>query len=171
MTVHADSTGKLCYVGVMTLYFAYGSNMDRSAMKRRCPGARAVGPAILEDYRFFVGIDGWGSVNARRGDTVHGVLWRLTRAILQRFTPTSFCTKVFMTSGFCRFVMDRGVCARSFISCAEEQSAWRDQAMSSGSPAAARKWNCPEPYVRSVERWSNWRYTGARAIDREIARE
>lgn len=36
---------------------------------------------------------------------------------------------------------------------------------------AAREWNLPEPYVRSVERWSNSRYTGARAIDREITRE
>ncbi|MGB7938967.1 MAG: gamma-glutamylcyclotransferase family protein, partial [Pseudolabrys sp.] len=62
----------------MTLYFAYGSNMDRSAMKRRCPGARAVGPGVLEGYRFFVGVDGWGSVRASRGDAVHGVLWRLT---------------------------------------------------------------------------------------------
>ena len=52
----------------MTLYFAYGSNMDRLAMKRRCPGARAVGPAVLEGYRFFVGVDGWGSVSASRAD-------------------------------------------------------------------------------------------------------
>jgi hypothetical protein len=26
----------------MTLYFAYGSNMNRAAMRRRCPGARAM---------------------------------------------------------------------------------------------------------------------------------
>ena len=58
--------------------FAYGSNMDRLAMKRRCPGARAVGPAVLESYRFFVGVDGWGSVSTSRGASVHGVLWRLT---------------------------------------------------------------------------------------------
>ena len=62
----------------MTLYFAYGSNMDRSAMRYRCPGARAMGPAVLDDHRFFVGIDGWGSVSASRGEVVHGVLWRLT---------------------------------------------------------------------------------------------
>jgi hypothetical protein len=29
-------------VGRMTLYFAYGSNMNRAAMRRRCPGARVV---------------------------------------------------------------------------------------------------------------------------------
>src|SRR5262249_57754654 len=62
----------------MTLYFAYASNMHRPAMRRRCPGARALGPAMLNGYRFFVGLDGWGSVAPSGGDTVHGVLWRLT---------------------------------------------------------------------------------------------
>jgi hypothetical protein len=40
----------------MTLYFAYGSNMDRPAMKRRCPGARALGPATIDGHRYFVGL-------------------------------------------------------------------------------------------------------------------
>src|ERR1035441_5837002 len=62
----------------MTLYFAYGSNMNRAAMGQRCPGARAIGPAMLAGHRFFVGIDGWGSVKPSAGDAVHGVLWRLT---------------------------------------------------------------------------------------------
>ena len=62
----------------MTLYFAYGSNMHRPAMKRRCPGASALGPAMLNGYRFFVGLEGWGSVAPSAGDSVHGVLWRLT---------------------------------------------------------------------------------------------
>ena len=31
--------------------------------------------------------------------------------------------------------------------------------------AAARGWKLPEPYVRSVERWSASRWTGARVID------
>jgi hypothetical protein len=62
----------------MTLYFAYGSNMQRAAMKARCLGAQAIGPARLDNYRFFVGVDGWGSVKPAPGATVHGVLWRLT---------------------------------------------------------------------------------------------
>lgn len=61
----------------MTLYFAYGSNMNRAAMAWRCPGARAIGAATLRGYKFFVGIDGWGSVKRVRGERVHGVLWRL----------------------------------------------------------------------------------------------
>jgi hypothetical protein len=31
--------------------------------------------------------------------------------------------------------------------------------------AAARAWKLPEPYVKSVERWSTSRWTGARVID------
>ncbi len=52
----------------MIRYFAYGSNMNRAAMRRRCPDARAVGPATLEGYRFFIGIDGWGSVKPSAGE-------------------------------------------------------------------------------------------------------
>jgi hypothetical protein len=50
----------------MTLYFAYGSNLNRAAMMRRCPAARGVGTAVLEDYRFFVGVDGWLGETERR---------------------------------------------------------------------------------------------------------
>lgn len=67
-----------CYAGPMTLYFAYGSNMSSAAMRARCPGARAVGTAILEGHQFFIGLEGWGSVRPVPGARVHGVLWRLT---------------------------------------------------------------------------------------------
>ena len=62
----------------MTLYFAYGSNMNRAGMARRCPAARAIGQAKLDDYHFFIGIDGWARVKPSLGDSVHGVLWGLT---------------------------------------------------------------------------------------------
>ena len=62
----------------MTLHFSYGSNMDRVAMARRCPGASALGHAILDDHRFLVTTDGYASVLRMPGEQVHGVLWRLT---------------------------------------------------------------------------------------------
>ncbi len=62
----------------MTLYFAYGSNMHSAAMQARCPSARAIGPAELSGYQFFIGVDGWGSVRRQAGGVVHGVLWKLT---------------------------------------------------------------------------------------------
>jgi hypothetical protein len=60
------------------LHFAYGSNMDRRLMWRRCPGAWSLGGAVLRDYRFIITKDGYASVVAARGAVVHGLLWRLT---------------------------------------------------------------------------------------------
>ena len=61
----------------MTLYFAYGANMERAAMARRCPGASARGPARLRGWRYVIA-EGYGSVAPAPGSCVYGVLWRLT---------------------------------------------------------------------------------------------
>ena len=61
----------------MTLYFAYGANMERDAMRRRCPGATALGIARLIGWRYVI-VDGYGSVAPAPGCQVFGVLWRLT---------------------------------------------------------------------------------------------
>ena len=34
-----------------SLYFAYGSNMHLRMFRRRCPGAKPLGPALLRGYR------------------------------------------------------------------------------------------------------------------------
>jgi len=149
----------------MTLYFAYGSNMNRAAMARRCPGARAIGPVVLEGYEFFVGIDGWGSVKPKRGERVHGVLWRLTPRDIAALHAYELLHQGLYDV--------RHLPVRS--------GAHRHTAMiyllrrrAPGKPkpgyvemlaAAARAWKLPEPYVKSVERWSTSRWTGARIID------
>src|SRR5262249_2832844 len=149
----------------MTLYFAYGSNMDRSAMKHRCPGARAAGPAVLDDYRFFVGIDGWGSVSASRGDVVHGVLWRLTPRDIAalhayellhqglynvRYLPLRHGTRRVRAMIYILRRHVPGIPRPGYV----EMIA-----------AAARGWELPEAYVRSVEPWPASRWTGPRQID------
>jgi Gamma-glutamyl cyclotransferase, AIG2-like len=149
----------------MMFYFAYGSNMHGAAMRRRCPGARAIGPAMLNGYRFFVGLDGWGSVAPSAGDTVHGVLWRLTPRDIAalhayellhqglyevRYLPVRHGT--------------RRLRAMIYL--------LRRRAIGNPRPgyveliaSAARGWKLPEPYIRSVERWSASRWTGARVVD------
>ena len=62
----------------MTLHFAYGSNMSRALMQRRCPGARALGPARLDGWRYVVMHEGYASVAPAPGVAVHGVVWRLS---------------------------------------------------------------------------------------------
>jgi hypothetical protein len=149
----------------MTLYFAYGANMSRAAMARRCPGARALGPAALEGYRFFVGIDGWGSVAPNAGDTVHGVLWRLTPRDAAALHAYELLHKGLYEVR--RLPMRSGARRLSAMVYLLRRSA-------AGRPrpgyvemiaAAARDWQLPEEYVRSVERWSTSRWTGARVID------
>ena len=49
----------------MTLYFAYGFNMDTKQMAVRCPGSVALGRARLDGYEltFVWDSPGWGGVH------------------------------------------------------------------------------------------------------------
>ena len=149
----------------MTRYFAYGANMSRVGMRRRCPEARALGTARLAGYRFFVGLDGWGSVAPCPGAEVHGVLWDLTPRCVAALHAFELLHK-----GLYR-VRHLPVRQGARLTPAMIYLLRRRQA---GQPkpgyveliaAVAREWRLPEPYIRSVERWSVSRWTGAREID------
>ena len=64
----------------MPLYFAYGSNMDVSAMARRCPASRPLGIARLARHRFGILEAGYATVLRDPAATVHGVLYELALA-------------------------------------------------------------------------------------------
>ena len=66
------------FTSVMTLHFAYGSNMSRVLMNARCPGATALGVATLAGWRFVINPDGVGSIAPHPGALLRGVLWRVT---------------------------------------------------------------------------------------------
>ena len=76
----AGRQGPFTGAETMPLYFAYGANLDRAAMRERCPGARPLGPARLPDHRFFFMANGWASVARMPRAVVHGLLWDLPRA-------------------------------------------------------------------------------------------
>jgi hypothetical protein len=59
----------------MPLYFAYGANMNRDAMARRCPRSKALGRARLARHRLAVMREGWLTVVRDPRPSVHGVLW------------------------------------------------------------------------------------------------
>ena len=65
-----------------TLYFAYGSNLNHGQMAQRCPDARPVGRAVLDNHALvFRGRDdgnGVATVIPYKGRKVHGLLWELT---------------------------------------------------------------------------------------------
>lgn len=148
----------------MTLYFAYGSNMDTAAMRIRCPNARALGPARLDGYQFMIGIDGWGSVKPRAGSVVHGVLWRVTPRDMAALNAYEWLDKgVYKLRTLPVRIGARRASAMIYI--------LRRQGRGQPKPgyaelcaAAARAWKFPERYARALERWSVSRWTGSRVI-------
>ncbi|HXF95143.1 MAG TPA: gamma-glutamylcyclotransferase family protein, partial [Gemmatimonadales bacterium] len=69
-------------------YFAYGSNLSRERMARRCPGAALLGTARLAGHRFVINRRGYATVVPEPGATVYGVLWDLSEthgALLDRY--------------------------------------------------------------------------------------
>ena len=61
----------------MPLYFAYGANLDRAAMEKRCPRSKPLGVAKLMRHRLCVMREGWLTVARDSRQSVHGVLWDL----------------------------------------------------------------------------------------------
>lgn len=148
----------------MTLYFAYGSNMHRAAMQARCPGARAIGPATLEGHRFFIGIDGWGSVKPAPGASVHGVLWRLTPRDIAALHAYELLHKGLYDVRYLPVrIGARRVLAMIYL-LRRRKSGKPKPGYAEMCAAAARSWQLPESYVRSIERWSSSRWTGSRDL-------
>lgn len=59
------------------LYFAYGANMQRGDMLRRCPGAVYVGRARLAHHTFRINTHGLATVAPALHELVHGVVWQI----------------------------------------------------------------------------------------------
>ena len=147
----------------MTHYFAYGSNMDRAAMRKRCPTARALGPAVLHGWRFMIMTSGYGSIAPRAGACVHGVLWRLAPRDLAALNAYE--------------ALDSGLYRRRMLTVLAERRRRRalvfvGRRHGEGRPrpgymglvvAAARGWNLPARYVRALARWSPSALPAARA--------
>jgi gamma-glutamylcyclotransferase len=58
------------------LYFAYGMNTNKDEMAYRCPGAVALGKAILPGYRFE--FKSFATIVPDTDSQVEGVLWTIT---------------------------------------------------------------------------------------------
>ena len=146
-------------------YFAYGSNLSRAAMAARCPQARAVGPAALERHRFFIGVDGWGSVAASPGDIVHGGLWDLTPRDIAALHAYELLHKGLYKVRHLPVLFERRRLPAMVYLLKRTAPGKPKPGYTELIAAAARDWQLPERYIRSVERWSVSRWTGSRVID------
>lgn len=149
----------------MTLHFAYGSNMSRRHMRARCPGAAALGVATLTGWQFVINPEGYGSVAPQPGGIVHGVLWRLEPRDLAAINAYENVAGGLYARRTLP-VLHRGRREPALIYIAVRTG--------EGTPrpgyialvvAAARDWELPEPYIRSLMRWSPSAWKGARPKD------
>jgi hypothetical protein len=145
------------------LHFAYGSNMSRTLMHRRCPTATPLGAGRLAGWRFIITRDGYASVVPAPGAVVHGVLWRLA--------PRDLCALNAYES------LDSGLYRRRVLAVSRGGRAiaalvYVGRQRGEGRPrpgyqelvvAAACDWQMPEDYIRALRRWSPTPSAGVRA--------
>ena len=60
------------------LYFAYGMNTNQDEMSCRCPGARALGRAVLPGYS--LEFKSFATIMPNPKESVEGVLWTITES-------------------------------------------------------------------------------------------
>lgn len=134
------------------LYFAYGANMCREGMGMRCPQACEIGSAVLHGHRFLIMTDGYASVAPAAGESVHGVLWRLTPRDLgaldifenlQGGLYRRAARPVMAGSARRRALVYIGHTARE----GRPKPGYMDVVL-----AAARDWNLPPHYIASLRR-------------------
>lgn len=65
----------------MIYYFAYGMNTNLAQMEKRCPDARLIGPATLDNHRFRFA--GCADIVPDNHDYVDGVLWYCTEECMR----------------------------------------------------------------------------------------
>lgn len=147
----------------MTLYFAYGANMERAAMRRRCPGATAHGVATLRGWRYAIA-QGYGCIARGSGRCVFGVLWRLTPRDLAALNAFES-----LDSGLYRRVMltveSGGSRKRAMAYLGKLRGKRRPMpGYQERLVAAAREWHMPPRYVEELRRLAPG-YRGARPAE------
>jgi hypothetical protein len=150
----------------MTLHFAYGPNMNRAGMARRCPGAVALGRAVLSDHRFLITADGYASVLRMPGETVHGVLWRLGARDLATLDAYEGVDSGLFSRAMMPVLSEgRSVKALVYLGRSREEGHPKPGYLNDVI-SAAREWQLPWDYIQSLTCWTDRGVHAARAGER-----
>ena len=149
----------------MTLYFAYGSNMNRAPMRARCPTAREAGTATLAGHRLIITSDGYASVVPEPGGVVHGLLWRLaSRDVAALNAYESLDTGLYRIVTLPVRAGARQVPAMVYVARTRTPGLPRPGYLEAVL-AAARELELPDDYVVALARWLPSAPRGRRALD------
>ena len=139
----------------MTIYLAYGSNMSRALMGARCPGARAIGVAKLDGWRFIITCDGYASIVPSPGASAYGVAWRVTPRDLAALNAYEA-----LDSGLYHRRMLPIRCngqllpALTYVGRSHAEGRPRAGYQNAIVVPAARDWGLPPDYIAELARWS-----------------
>ena len=122
------------------LHFAYGSNMDRAAMARRCPTAVVLGPARLDHWRYGIMRAGYASAQPAPGD--------LAAVNAYESIDSGLYRRHMLT------VIHDGRRVQALVYIAGERAAGRPQpGYQELVVRAACDWDLPDPYIRALAHW------------------
>lgn len=143
------------------LHFAYGSNMSREAMRRRCPDAEPVGSAVLRGYRLFIMASGYASVMPSFSAVVHGILWRVSPRDLAALDAYENVSGGLYTRAQIAVIHDgRSVPALVYVGAERREGSPRKGYMELVL-RAARDNGLPPEYIASLEQVASGRFNRA----------
>jgi len=132
-------------------------------MAVRCRGALALGTATLAGWRFVINPEGFGSIAPQPGGRVHGVIWRLTARDLAAINAyESVDSGLYLRRQLAVQCGERRATALVYIASQQGEGTPRPGYIHVVLEAA-RDWELPEAYIRSLARWSPSGWRGARA--------
>jgi gamma-glutamylcyclotransferase (GGCT)/AIG2-like uncharacterized protein YtfP len=137
----------------MPLYFAYGSNMDRNAMLRRCPASKPVGIGRLMRHRFIVFDEGYASVTRDPQRAVWGMVWDLALADMPALDRYESLSTGLYTKAIQPIVTARGPRrAVVYVGRSAKPGAPKEGYME-GVIEAATHAGLPQDYIRGLGMW------------------
>jgi hypothetical protein len=136
----------------MPLYFAYGSNMDRAAMRQRCPGSRPLGTARLARHRLVIGAHGYASVAHDPRRSVWGLLWDLALPDVSALDRYEDIANGLYAKAMQPVITETGARQALIYLAADPRPGPARAGYVEGILAAAREIGLPADYLRDLER-------------------
>ena len=135
----------------MPLYFAYGSNMDRAAMRQRCPKSKPLAPARLARHRLVIGAQGYASVVHDQRRSVWGLLWDLALADVSALDRYEDVGNGLYAKAMQPVITTSGARRALIYLAADPRPGPARPGYVEGIVAAAREVGLPPDYIRDIE--------------------